>query len=94
MAYTPANLVLTTEAPLTGAGQIWQHSSADTGATAQAANFISDGGSRGVKVGDIVHHTNTGTLITSSHRVISVSATYPGAVDLSDATTIVSGTNT
>lgn len=94
MAYTAANLTLITEAPLTGAGQLWAHSSADTGATAQAANFISDGGSRGIKVGDIVWHTNTSTLITTSHRVISVSTTYPGAVDLSDATTVVSGTNT
>lgn len=93
MAYTAANLVLTSVAPLTGGGQKWSHSSADTGATAQVSGFITDGGSRGLKVGDIVEHTNTGTLITSTHRVITVSATYPGAVDLSNATTAVSGTN-
>lgn len=94
MAYTSANLVCVSYAPLTGGGQVWQHSSADTGATAQVTGFISDGGSRGVRVGDLVQHTNTGTNIVSQHRVVTVSSTYPGAVDLSDATTIASGTNT
>lgn len=94
MAYTSANLVCTSYAPLTGAGQTWQHSSADTGATAQVTGFITDGGSRGMRVGDLVLHTNTGTNIVSQHRVMTVSSTYPGAVDLSDATTVASGTNT
>lgn len=94
MAYTGANLTLTSKGPLTGGGQDWSHFSADTGATAQAANFISDGGSRGMKVGDVVHHRNTGTNNVTTHLVLTVSATYPGAVDLTDATVEVSGTNT
>lgn len=94
MAYISANLSLTTEGPLTGGGQIWNHNSADTGAVAQVTGFITDGGARGLKVGDVVFHRNTATNVISSHLVLAVSATYPGSVDLSDATTIVSGTNT
>lgn len=93
MAYTPANLNLVSVGPLTGGFQTWNHSSADTGAQAQVSGFISDGGSRGMKVGDLVRHHNTGTNIVSTHRVMAVSSTYPGAVDLSDSTTTASGTN-
>jgi hypothetical protein len=93
MAYTAANLTLNSVAPLTGGGQKWSHFSADTGATAQGAGFISNGGLYGMKVGDLVEHRNTSTNITSNHYVISVNATT-GAVDLTDATTVASGTNT
>lgn len=93
MAYTPANLTLVSGAPLTGGGQKWQHFSADTGAQAQVSGFISDGGSRGVRVGDTVEHRNTATGIVSAHVVATVSSTYPGAVDLTNATTYGSGTN-
>lgn len=93
MAYTPANLTLVSDAPLTGAGQKWSHFSADTGATAQANGFISNGGLYGMKVGDYVEHRNTATNITSAHYVVAINATT-GAVDLTDATTYASGTNT
>lgn len=94
MAYTSANLVCVSYAPLTGAGQLWQHTSADTGAQAQVSGFITDGGAKGMRVGDLVQHTNSGTKIVSTHRVMTVSSTYPGVVDLSDSTTTASGTNT
>lgn len=93
MAYAPATLTLTSKGPLTGGGQVWAHQSADTGAQAQVAGFITDGGNRGMKVGDLVYHTNTATNIVSCHRVMSVSATAPGAADLSNSTTAASGTN-
>jgi hypothetical protein len=93
MAYTPANLCLVTESPMTGAGQQWTHNSADAGATVQVTGFITDGGNRGMKVGDILLHRNTASNIVSSHVVITVSTTAPGAVDLSDSTTVASGTN-
>lgn len=93
MAYTAATLSLVSPAPLTGGAQKWVHQSADTGAQAQVSGFISDGGNRGMKVGDTVEHTNTGTNIVTLHRVMTVSATAPYPVDLSDATTIASGTN-
>lgn len=93
MAYTPATVSLVSPAPLTGGYQKWVHQSADTGAQAQVSGFITDGGNRGMKVGDTVEHTNTSTNIVSLHRVMTVSATAPGAVDLSNSTTIASGTN-
>jgi hypothetical protein len=93
MAYDSSKLALVSPAPLTGAFQKWVHQSADTGAQAQVAGFITDGGNRGMKVGDTVEHTNTSTNIVSLHRVMTVSAVAPGAVDLSNSTTIASGTN-
>jgi len=93
MAYTPENLVLTSVAPLTGQGQRWQHSSADAGSVVQVSGFITDGGSRGMRVGDVLEHRNTATGIVSAHVVATVSSTYPGAVDLTNSTTYASGTN-
>lgn len=72
---------------------IWFHQSADSGATVDTTGFITDGGDLGMKVNDLVFHLNTSTNIVTSHVVITVSATAPGAVDLSDTTTIGSGTN-
>lgn len=71
----------------------WYHQSADTGATVQVSGFITDGGDLGMKVNDLVTHLNTGTGVISDHVVVTVSSTAPGAVDLSDSTTIGSGTN-
>lgn len=97
MAYTSANLGLQSGGMIGSSSatvpRIWTHTSADTGATADTTGFITDGGDKGMRVGDIVLHTNTGTNITTTHRVMTVSSTAPGAVDLSDATTLVSGTN-
>ena len=94
MTYTASTLSLCSMAPLTGARQSWTHTSADATAAADASGFITDGGDRGMKVGDIVYHTNSATGIVTTHAVITVSATAPGAVDLSDGTVIGSGTNT
>lgn len=94
MAYESTKLSLASEAPLTGNGQSWVHEGASTGAQVQVSGYITDGGSRGLKVGDVVRHRNTATNIISQHVVVTVSATYPGAVDLSDTTTVASGTNT
>lgn len=93
MAYDPTKLNLVSRAPLTGGFQQWSHSSANTGAEVQVTGYITDGGDRGMKVGDIVQHHNTATDIVTSHRVMAVSTTAPGAVNLSDSTTTVSGTN-
>jgi hypothetical protein len=95
MAYsTSAPPVLTTEGPLTGGGQVWYHSSADATAATDTAGFITNGGDLGMKVGDIVNHQDSGTGVVTTHRVITVSATAPGAVDLSDGVVIGSATNT
>lgn len=93
MAYTAANLSCVVQAM--AGPSIWHHTSADATAAADAAGFITDGGSRGMKVNDIVYHkdsTTTATALTM-HKVVSVSSTYPGVVDLSDGTVVGSATN-
>lgn len=76
--------------------RIWHHTSADATAAADASGFITNGGSLGMKVNDIVYHKDSTTDATAltMHKVISVSSTYPGAVDLSDGTVVGSATNT
>lgn len=71
----------------------WTHVSADTGATVDTSGFVTDALGLGMKVGDLFQHTDSGTKITTLHRVMTVSATT-GAADLSDTTTVSSGTNT
>lgn len=67
-----------------GEGQkIWVHKSADAAAAVDTAGFISNGDALGMKVSDVVIHTNTGTGITTIHAVQSVTA--GGSVDLFDA---------
>lgn len=73
---------------------IWQYQSTDAAATVDTSGYITNGGALGMKVGDLVFANNTSGGIITSHRVISVSATYPGAVDLSDGVTIGTATNT
>lgn len=92
MAYTASTLTLNSPAPLTGAGQQWRHTSVDAAAVVQVSGFITNGGSYGMKVGDILQHTESDTGIVSSHYVVTVDATT-GAVDLSNSTVIASGTN-
>lgn len=95
MAYstsTPPSCILQAVAGL----RMWFHTSADATAAADASGFITNGGSLGMKVGDIVYHKDSTTDATAltMHKVISVSTTYPGAVDLSDGTVVGSATDT
>lgn len=73
---------------------IWDYASADTAATIDTSGYITNGGALGMKVGDLVFVTVTGTGVVTSHRVVTVSSTAPGAVDLSDGVSIGSVTNT
>lgn len=76
--------------------RIWYHTSADAAAAVDTSGFITNGGDLGMKVNDIVMHkdsTSTATAL-STHKVVTVSATAPGAVDLSDGTVVGSATNT
>lgn len=94
MAYDGSNLNLVSPAPLTGAGQIWQYTEATAASNIDAAGYFADGGSRGMRVGDIVYHRNTTTpaaVVVTAHVVNSVSATYPGAANVSVGTTIGDG---
>jgi len=77
----------------TGAGSVWYYTSADASATVDASGYITNGGNLGMKVGDVVIVNDTGTPLITAHQVISVSTTAPGAVDLSNGTTIGTSTN-
>lgn len=94
MAYSTSDpLICLTNAALGGDGpRLWYHESADALAAANSDGFITDGGKKGLRVGDYVLHKDTNTDgDTSMHEVLSVSATYPGATDLSDGTVICDG---
>jgi hypothetical protein len=79
---------------LYGPGQTWTYSTADTAATVDTAGYITNGLDLGMKVGDLVEVTVTGTGVITTHRVVSVGTVSPGSVDLGDGTVIGSATNT
>jgi len=74
--------------------RIWYHTAADATGDVDADGYISNGGNLGMKAGDIVYHKDSTTAATaiSSHKVDSVSTTYPYAVNLSAGTVIGSAT--
>ena len=91
MAYDSSALNLVNEGGIGGiAPQRWTHESVDAGSVVQVTGYITDGGSRGMKVGDRLEHTDNDATppLTTSHMVVTVSSTYPGAVDLSDGVAI------
>ena len=92
MAYVTTNPPALAEGAFAGVGNKWRYISADIAATVAAASYFTNGGSLGMKVGDLVFVHDTATPKITSHLVLTVSATYPGAVDLGDGTVI--GTNT
>jgi len=96
MAYsTSAPPVLLVQGIGGTAAAIWYHTSADATAAADASGFITNGGNLGMKAGDIVIHKDSTTNATAAtmHKVVTVSTTAPGAVDLSDGTVVGSATN-
>jgi hypothetical protein len=88
MAYSTSNPPRLLVQSLNGTGpSVWSYSSTDAAATVDAANYITNGGSLGLKVGDVVYVTDTDAspVITTLHQV---SATGDGTTDLNDLTTI------
>lgn len=75
--------------------KLWFHTSADATAAVDASGFITNGGSLGMEVNDLVIHKDSTTDATAAtmHKVVTVSSTYPGAVDLGDGTVVASATN-
>lgn len=66
-----------------------------TADNADASGYITNGGALGMKVGDFVFVQDSATpYVISGHTVVTVSATYPGAVDLSNGITLGGGSNT
>jgi hypothetical protein len=91
MAYDPTKLTLVSTAPLAGRGQLWRHESTDAGAAVQVDGFITDAAAKGMRVGDQLEHYETDTNIVSRHVVVAINAN--GSADLSNATTVGSGTD-
>lgn len=95
MAYSTSNPpYLMNQAMSEVRGRLWGYQSTDAAATIDTTGYITNGGALGMAVGDIVMATDTGTGIMTMHRVVTVSSTYPGAVNLGDASTVGSATNT
>lgn len=67
--------------------QLWDYRSTDAAADVDAANYITNGGDLGMRVGDIVYvtDTNASPVIVTIHQV---SATGNGTTDLNDLTTV------
>lgn len=85
MAYVTSNPPRLIASDLTGGFQQWAYRSADAAATVDSANYFTNGGSLGMKVGDVLWVLNTTSNITTLHQV---SATGDGTTDVDDATTI------
>jgi hypothetical protein len=88
MAYDTASPpFLITQALAGGAGKVWLYRSTDGASDVDAANYITNGGSLGMAVGDLVYviDTNASPVILTIHQV---SATGDGTTDLNDLTTV------
>lgn len=72
---------------------VWMLYGTDAAATVQVTGYISNGGDLGMKANDVVIYQDTNLQVTSMLNVATVSSTAPGAVDLQDATTVGSTTN-
>lgn len=92
--YSTSNPPVLLVAPIAhGLPALWMYSSSDSNATVDTSGYITNGGDLGMKVGDLVFVRYTTTPIVKMHYVISVSSTAPGAVDLSDGTTVADGSS-
>jgi hypothetical protein len=88
MSYDTASPPVLVNQPLAGgAGKVWVYRSTDAAADVDAANYITNGGSLGMAVGDLVYviDTNASPVILTIHQV---SATGDGTTDLNDLTTV------
>jgi hypothetical protein len=65
--------------------QLWVYRSTDAAATVDTANYFTNGGDLGIRVGDLIYVSNTTGNITTIHQV---SATGNGTTDVNDLTTI------
>lgn len=89
MAYSPSNPPTVLSQAIAGS-KIWLYRSVDAPSLVQVNGYFSDGGRLGMKVGDIViaQDSDTSPYQTSMASVVTVSSTYPGAVDLSNMVSV------
>lgn len=88
MAYSTSSppACITQRVGATG-GAIWMYNSTDAATVVRVAGYITDADDLGIKVGDIIFHTDTagGTV---GHIYLVNSVTSGGACDLTDGTAI------
>ena len=93
MAYVPSELrLIVTSMGNNGSPQIWSLQGEDAHTAVDAANFITDALTRGVRKGDILYYTQWGTLATRTtltnltmHAVVTVAST---GADLSNIASV------
>lgn len=89
MAYDTANPPQLLSNPIGGVGlSIWTYTSADASTVVDGSGYITNAGSLGMKTRDVVLVYNTAAGSLTSHTVVTVSSTYPGAANLSDGVTL------
>jgi hypothetical protein len=69
-----------------GGGGLWAYSSVDADTVVRVANYITNGGSLGMKVGDTVIGTDSDT--TTTQFIYTVNATGDGTTDLTNGVAI------
>ena len=69
---------------------IWTLTGTDADTAVDASGYITNGGDLGMAVGDLVFYTKTDAspIANFIFNVTTVSSTAPGAVDLSNSTTV------
>lgn len=83
MAYVSANWVLVAQG-IAGAPSLWLGSGTDVHTDADAADFISDGSAKGMRVGDFVlYQKTTATIGVTAHCITAV--TVGGAATMAPA---------
>lgn len=91
MSYSTSNPPKLLVQSLGGSGMsMWALTGTDADTTVDGSGYITNGGNLGMKAGDIVFYTKTDAspIANFIFNVTTVSSTAPGAVDLSNATTI------
>ena len=95
MAYVPGNLICFQTDIGNQGPAFWTLRGTDAASVARVTGFITDGGSKGMKVGDLVYavDSDTANYVWTAYSVATVSATYPGAVDITNLTAVTITTN-
>ncbi len=91
MAYATSNPPKLVTQSIDGTGpSFWFLTGTDADTTVRVTGYITNGGALGMKKGDIVFYTKTDAspIANFIFNVTTVSATSPGAVDLSNSTAV------
>jgi hypothetical protein len=90
MAYSTSNPPYVISQGLNGANKIWGYKSENPSQDVNDAGFFTDGYDRGMRVGDVVISTDTGSAITTMH---AVNASSTSSVDLATMVSLPTDTD-